>query len=201
MYAFAETQRDGGVDASRPLIFTFHGTGGTEQQFHTWAEKLLPDATVISPRGDVSEGGALRFFKRRGEGNYDMEDLAARTAAMAAFMAEQIERLKPSQVLALGYSNGANILASVMLGQPGLVDKAALMHPLIPWTPEPQPGLEGRAVLVTAGTNDPICPPNFSEALIQYFEANGVAVEKHWFDSGHGVSQDEANTVSAFISA
>ena len=83
MYQFVE--KAGPMAA--PLVFTFHGTGGTEAQFHDFAQDIMPDAHVISPRGDISEGGALRFFRRTGEGVYDMDDLAQRRDAMAAFMA------------------------------------------------------------------------------------------------------------------
>ena len=100
---------------------------------------LLTDATLIAPRGDVSENGALRFFRRTGEGVYDMDDLARATAKMAGFVAAHIEAAAPSRVIGLGYSNGANILASVMFGNPTLLDDAVLMHPLIPWDPAPAP--------------------------------------------------------------
>ena len=99
--------------------------------------------------------GALRFFRRTGEGVYDMEDLEARTEAMAGFIEAERGLTGAPRVVGLGYSNGANILASVMLAHPGLVDDAILMHPLIPWEPEPQPGLDGRRVLITAGERGP----------------------------------------------
>lgn len=127
-YHFAETLGAPGA----PLVFTFHGTGGDEHQFHGFAQELVPGATVISPRGDVSERGANRFFRRTGEGVYDMEDLARRTDAMVEFMAEQKARIGASKVIALGYSNGANILASVAYTAPQVVDRVVLMHPLIP---------------------------------------------------------------------
>ena len=121
----------------KPLAFVFHGTGGTENQFVPLVRELLPGAAIVAPRGDVSEQGALRFFRRTGEGVYDMDDLAARTARMTAFVEAHVKIAQPSRVLGLGYSNGANILASVIFGRPGLFDKVVLMHPLIPWTPAP----------------------------------------------------------------
>ena len=101
-----------------PLLFVFHGTGGDENQLLSLGRDLAPQATIVSPRGDVSEHGAARFFRRTGEGVYDMDDLARATGKMAGFIKAQVEAAKPSSVLGLGYSNGANILASVMFAAP-----------------------------------------------------------------------------------
>ncbi|MGB7429812.1 MAG: hypothetical protein WA933_18600, partial [Microcoleaceae cyanobacterium] len=117
--------------AGQPLFLTFHGTGGDEGQFHGFAEQLMPGAHVTSPRGDVSEHGALRYFRRTGEGVYDMDDLAKRTETMATFIESEKNSAVPSRTIGLGYSNGANILAAVALQQPDLVDDLVLMHPLI----------------------------------------------------------------------
>lgn len=116
-----------------PLVFAFHGTGGDEHQFYGLIEQMLPQAGIVSPHGDVSEHGATRFFRRTGEGVYDMKDLAQRTAKMAAFIAAHKATNPGAPVYGLGYSNGANILAAVVLDQPALFDRAVLMHPLIPW--------------------------------------------------------------------
>lgn len=97
-----------------PLFIVFHGTGGDENQFFGLAEQLLPEATIVSPRGDVSEYGAARFFRRTGEGVYDMEDLARATDKMAGFIAGLVAQYKPSEVIGLGYSNGANIMANLL---------------------------------------------------------------------------------------
>ena len=105
--------------AGAPLILTFHGTGGTEDQFHGFAGSLMPGAHVVSPRGDVLERGAARFFRRTGEGVYDMDDLARRTEAMGAFIADERARTGASRVIGLGYSNGANILAAVAFQMTG----------------------------------------------------------------------------------
>ncbi|MDZ7907370.1 MAG: alpha/beta hydrolase [Gemmobacter sp.] len=115
-----------------PLLFTFHGTGGDEHQFAGLMPQILPGAGLVSPRGDVSEHGANRFFRRTGEGVYDMDDLARRTAKMAAFVAAHRAAHPGAAVYGLGYSNGANILASVLFQAPDLFDRAALLHPLIP---------------------------------------------------------------------
>ena len=137
-----------------PLVFAFHGTGGDEHQFFDLAQQILPDAGVISPRGDVSEHGAARFFKRTAEGVYDMDDLAQRTQAMIGFITAHKAANPGVPVYGFGYSNGANILASVIMAQPDLFDRIGLLHPLIPWQPEPLPRLAGRRVLITAGRRD-----------------------------------------------
>lgn len=185
--------------AGQPLFLTFHGTGGNENQFHSFAEQLAPGAHVTSPRGDVSEHGALRYFRRTGEGVYDMDDLAVRVAAMAAFIKDEIEGAGADKTIGLGYSNGANILAAVALEQPDLVDDLILMHPLIPWNPEPQPGLAGRRVLITAGERDPICPAPLTQSLVDYLKAQGADVTVHWHAGGHGIEQSEVDAIAQFV--
>ncbi len=182
-----------------PLFLTFHGTGGTEDQFHELAEQLLPDAHVASPRGNVSEMGALRFFRRSGEGVYDMDDLVARTDAMIDFIEEERGRSAVNRIIGLGYSNGANILAAVALKRPDLVDDVVLLHPLIPWAPDPQPGLAGRRVLITAGKRDPICPAPQTRALAAYLTAQGAQVDLVWHPGGHEIRQEEIQAVQRFL--
>lgn len=185
--------------AGQPLVLTFHGTGGNETQFHGFAEQLLPKAHVTSPRGDVSEHGASRYFRRTGEGVYDMDDLAVRTTAMAEFIRTEKTLTASDEALGLGYSNGANILASVALTQPDLVDDLILMHPLIPWSPKPQPGLSGRRILVTAGKRDPICPAALTESFVTYLKDQGAAVSVHWHSGGHEIAQSEVDAIAQFI--
>ena len=132
-------------EPDQPLVFAFHGTGGDETQFFGLAQALVPGAGVVSPRGDVSEMGAARFFRRTGEGVYDMPDLAARTEKMAQFVAAHKAEYPGRETYGFGYSNGANILAAVALKHPDLFDRIGLLHPLITWDPGEVPLLEGRA--------------------------------------------------------
>lgn len=185
--------------AGQPLFLTFHGTGGSENQFHGLAEQLRPSAFVTSPKGDVSEKGALRYFARTAEGVYDMDDLAQRRAAMADFIAKEKATFAAAQVIGLGYSNGANILAAVALHNPDLVDDLILMHPLIPWAPAPQPGLAGRRVLITAGERDPICPAEQTRKLAKYLAGQGADVTLHWHQGGHQVAQTEIAAIQNFL--
>ena len=120
-----------------------------------------------------------------------MDDLAVRTARMAAFVRAHRDAAQPSAVVGLGYSNGANILASVMFDAPELFDAAVLMHPLIPFEPQVKGSLAGRRILVTAGKRDPICPPNLTSRLEAYLRADGADVTVEWHDGGHEVRPNE----------
>lgn len=182
-----------------PLLLAFHGTGGDEGQLTSLGRDLVPGATIVAPRGDVSEFGAARFFRRTGEGVYDMDDLARATDKMAAFVAAHVEAEKPSAVLGIGYSNGANILASVLFRRPDLFDAAVLMHPLIPFEPNVEGSLAGRRILVTAGRRDPICPPELTARLVAYLRAGGADVTLDWHEGGHEVRPGEIEAARRFL--
>ncbi len=184
-----------------PLLFVFHGTGADETQLVSLGRELVTDATIVSPRGDVSEYGAARFFRRTGEGVYDMADLARATAKMTGFVRAHIEVQKPSRVLGLGYSNGANILASAIFAEPGLFDAAVLMHPLIPFTPQVNGDLAGRCILITAGGHDPICPPALTERLAGDLRAAQADVMLEWHEGGHEVRPNEIEAARLFLAA
>ncbi len=149
----------------------------------------------------MSEGGALRFFRRTGEGVYDMADLAARTDRMIAFIEDQTARLAPSKVFAYGYSNGANILASAAFQRPDLFSAIALLHPLIPFTPKENAALSGLPVLITAGQRDPICPAPLTQSLADWFTGQKAAVELVWHEGGHELRQGEIQALAAFAGA
>ena len=160
------------------LLFAFHGTGGDEQQLLEMAHRVMPSATIVSPRGDVSEHGSARFFRRTAEGVYDMDDLARASAKMAGFVSAHIEAAKPSAVFGIGYSNGANILASTMFEAPGL---------------------KGRRILITAGRRDPICPPNLTARLESWLRDLGADVIVDWREGGHEVQQGEIAAARTFL--
>ncbi|WP_341486540.1 alpha/beta hydrolase [Pararhizobium sp. A13] len=181
-----------------PIFFVFHGTGGDERQFFDFGGDLLPDATIVSPRGDVSEHGAARFFRRTGEGVYDMADLARATDKMAAFVATLAREYEASEVIGLGFSNGANILANLLI-EKDLFDKAILLHPLIPFKPKDNATLEARQILITAGQRDPICPAPLTQALADYFTAQKAAVDIEWHTGGHDIRQNEIEAVQRFL--
>jgi len=182
-----------------PLLFAFHGTGADETQFLGLGRALMPQASVIAPRGDVSEHGAARYFRRASEGVYDMNDLDRATRKMADFVAAHREAANAPAAVGLGYSNGANILASVLFARPGLFDAAVLMHPLIPFEPADAGPLDHLRVLVTAGRRDPICPPGLTENLVAVLRERGAGVDLVWHDGGHEIREGEIMAAQAFL--
>jgi phospholipase/carboxylesterase len=182
-----------------PLLFLFHGTGGDETQFLELGRELLPRAGIVSPRGDVSEQGAARFFRRTGEGVYDMDDLTRATGKMAGFVRAHAQAAQPSAAIGLGYSNGANILAAVMFAEPKLFDAVVLMHPLIPFEPPEGADLSGRRILVTAGEKDPICPPTLTHRLLAWLRHAGAEVETAWHPGGHELRNVEFEAARGFL--
>lgn len=200
MESYVHRARPGAAGA--PIFFVFHGTGGDENQFFEFASRLLPSATVISPRGDVSEHGAARFFRRKAEGVYDLDDLARATERMASFIAACKAHYQAGEVIGLGFSNGANILANVLIEKPDVFNTSVLMHPLIPFQPKSRDG-KGEAgtgrILITAGEHDPICPVPLTQALADYFVANGEDVQVEWHSGGHEIRGNEIEAVKAFL--
>ncbi|WP_027997711.1 alpha/beta hydrolase [Sinorhizobium arboris] len=181
-----------------PILFVLHGTGGDENQFFGFGTQLLPEATIVAPRGDVSEHGAARFFRRTGEGVYDMADLARATEKMARFVKALAGVHDASEIIGLGYSNGANILANVLIEE-GVFDRAVLMHPLIPFRPKDNRALDGRKILMTAGEHDPICPPPMTRALGDYFAGQKASVELEWHPGGHDIRPNEIAAIERFL--
>jgi len=196
-YRFAEVAAPQGA----PLLLLLHGTGGDETDLVELGRQVMPGAYLISPRGDVLEGGAPRFFRRLAMGVYDMADIDRATTKLAAFIADQITRRGPSGVAALGYSNGANILASVLFSAPTLIDCAVLMHPLIPFEPPVQPGLAGRKVLITAGRRDPIAPAAGTAQLAAYFTSQGAHSSIAWHEGGHELRPSELAAARDFLAS
>jgi phospholipase/carboxylesterase len=177
--------------AGAPLVFAFHGTGGDENQFADLVPALVPGAGLVAPRGSVSEFGANRFFRRKAEGVYDMEDLSRRTAAMIDFARVRRAAHPDAPAYAFGYSNGANILTAMSLAAPDLFERIALLHPLIPWRPEDQPDLAGKRVLITGGRRDPIAPLASTEALADYFRAQRADLTLALHPGGHEIRPEE----------
>ncbi len=186
-----------GAGPESAALFLLHGTGGDEHQFLDLGGQLMPGARLVGVRGDVSEGGALRYFRRLGEGRYDMADLARATGKLADFVREQAGTA--TETIGLGYSNGANVLASVLFTAPERFDAAVLMHPLIPFAPEAQPGLEGKRVLITAGRYDPMASVAATETLAAYFKAQGAETKLFWHDGGHEIRQEELLAARDFL--
>jgi predicted esterase len=176
-----------GARRSGPVLLLLHGTGGSEDDLLDLGEALLPGATLLSPRGRVRENGMPRFFRRLAEGVFDEEDLIARTHELADFVAAARDRygLDNRPVVAVGYSNGANIAASLMLLRPDTLAGAVLWRAMVPLIPATLPDLTGRPVLLASGCNDPIVSPENAERLAGMLERAGARVTRQWTPGGH----------------
>jgi predicted esterase len=174
-------------------MLALHGTGGDESDLIPLAQAILPGAGVLSPRGKVLERGMPRFFRRLAEGVLDQEDLKVRTDELVAFIEAASEQygFDRAGVVAVGFSNGANIAASALLRHPGALRAAALLSPMLPFEPETQPQLAGTDVFIGAGRADPMVPVEQVERLVEVLQAGGAAVTVHWDPNGHAISREE----------
>ena len=182
-------------------LLLLHGTGDDERSFSRVGAVVAPEAAVLSVRGNVRENGMNRFFRRRAEGVYDMEDLARRTTELIAFVDAAVRHygLDRTGLIGVGYSNGANILASMLFRDATVAPAAVLMHPLIPFAPPVNLGLAGNRILITAGERDPICPPALSRSLHEYFEQQGAQSRLLFHPGGHELVPEEIDSTAAFI--
>jgi predicted esterase len=176
--------------AARTLMLVLHGTGGNEHDLLPLGRMIAPRAALLSPRGDVLENGMPRFFRRLAEGVFDVEDLRARTAALADWIPEaaRAHGADPARVVAVGFSNGANIAASVLLLRPGVLAGAVLLSPMVPLEPDTPPALDGCPVLIAYGRQDPLAPPAQPEGLAGLLRDGGADVTVAPFDGGHTVT-------------
>jgi predicted esterase len=182
-------------------LLLLHGTGGDEESMVPLGESILPGAGILSLRGKVLENGMPRFFRRFSEGVFDLEDLRLRTAELADFIIEAsgIYSFDRSKLVAAGYSNGANIAASVLLTFSGVIPYAVLFHPMVPFVPENLPDLSGAGVLITAGTNDPIVSPEGTEDLSRLLKEAGARVDVFWQENGHSLTREEITAARSFL--
>ncbi|AXI07733.1 carboxylesterase [Oceanobacillus zhaokaii] len=182
-----------GNDSAKPTLLLLHGTGGTEQDLLPLAEKIDSNANILSVRGNVLENGMPRFFKRLAEGIFDEKDLVFRTKELNEFLDEAAEKyaFDRNNILAIGYSNGANIAASLLFHYQNALKGAILHHPMVPRRGVNLPDLSGKHVFIAAGTNDPICPSQESEELRSLLEDAGASVELHWENRGHQLTLSE----------
>ena len=180
---------------SNRTLLLLHGTGGNERDLIALGRELDPNAALLSPRGKVLENGMPRFFRRLAEGVFDLEDLKHRTNELADFViaAAQHYGFATDQLVAVGYSNGANIAASMLLLRPEALPTAILFRAMVPLYPETQPNLSSVRVWIGAGTNDPIIPMSETKALDELLRNAGADVTIRYFQAGHELtSQDLA---------
>lgn len=177
----------------KPVLLLLHGTGGDENGLLSLAEIVDPEATVLSVRGNVLENGMPRFFCRLAEGVFDMEDLIFRTQELNEFLDEKAVEYNFDRrnILAIGYSNGANIAASLLFHYNDALKGAILHHPMVPRRGIELPDLAGTPVLIAAGVNDPICPQQESLDLQALLEGANADVTVQWENFGHQLTMNE----------
>jgi phospholipase/carboxylesterase len=191
-----------GDDDSGPTLLLLHGTGGSEEDLIPLAQDLAPGAAILSPRGKVSEYGAARFFRRLAEGIFDQEDLIFRTHELAEFIEAAAEEygFDSSKVVAIGYSNGANIAASTILLYPGLLRAAVLFRAMVPFEPELTPDLSGMPIFMAAGRMDRMIPPDNTGRLADILAEAGAEVDLRWRNVGHPLTYEEVGEAKEWLS-
>lgn len=176
-----------------PTLLLLHGTGGNENDLLELGRLLTPNAGLLSPRGKALEHGMPRFFRRLAEGVFDLDDLRARTHELARFVAQAagVYGFDPARVVAVGFSNGANIAASLFLLHPDTLAGGALLHAMVPLEPESPPDLHGKRIFLGAGRRDPLISPQDTERLAAMLRGYGAAVQESWQPGGHSLTRAE----------
>ena len=179
--------------SSDRTLLLLHGTGGNEDQLVPLGRELDPAAALLSPRGKVLENGHARFFRRLAEGVFDLEDLKQRTDELAEFVAAAAAHyhFPVEKVAAVGYSNGANIAASILLRRLGILQTAVLLRAMVPFLPEPLPNLSGVRVWIAGGKQDMLIAPSETQRLADLLQEAGAEVTAHFVDAGHGLTNTE----------
>ncbi|MGI9069923.1 MAG: alpha/beta hydrolase [Bryobacteraceae bacterium] len=188
-------------DATAPTLLLLHGTGGDENDLLPLGRAIVPGAALLSPRGKVLENGMPRFFRRLAEGVFDQEDLAFRTRDLAEFIDAASENygIDRTRLFALGFSNGANMAASVLLRFPEKLAGAILIRAMVPFVPKQVPDLRGKSVLLLSGREDPIVPTDQAEELADIFKSAGADVTLHWENAGHALTQGDVSTARDWL--
>jgi phospholipase/carboxylesterase len=187
-----------GKNSTRPTLLLLHGTGGNELNLLPLAGMIDEEASILSIRGNVLENGMPRFFRRLAEGVFDEEDLIFRTKELNQFLDEAAEKygFDRKSIVAIGYSNGANIAASLLFHYQDALNGAILHHPMVPRRGIELPDLSGTPVFIAAGTNDPICSPIESAELQTLLETAKAKVELHWENRGHQLTPSEVKAAA-----
>jgi phospholipase/carboxylesterase len=184
--------------AKTPLLL-LHGTGGSEDDLIPLGLQLSPGAALLSPRGNSSENGMARFFRRRSEGVFDIEDLYAQTAALGDFLDAAREHYRLAKPFAVGYSNGANIAWSLLLQRPDALAGAILLRSMMPFDPVHNGKLDGIPVLVLNGRNDPIVPPETVERLVSTLRRAGADMRHDLLSAGHQLTRQDVAIAAQWL--
>jgi len=189
-------------ESNTMTLLLLHGTGGTEEDLIQLGREISRSAAILSPRGKVLENGAPRFFRRLAEGVFDVEDLKFRTDELADFVekASKLYSFDLRNVVAIGYSNGANIAASILLLRPEVLSAAILFRPMVPLIPDTIPNLSKKSIFVSGGSRDPIVPKGETERLVDLFKESSAKVFVYWEDSGHELGMGEITEAKKWLS-
>jgi len=187
--------------SSERTLLLLHGTGGNERDLIPLGRELDPKASLLSPRGKVLENGMPRFFRRLAEGVFDLEDLTRRTHELADFViaAAQFYKIDMKNIVAVGYSNGANIAASMLLLRPEVLSAAILFRAMVPLVPETQPKLSSVRVWIGAGTIDPIVSASEVKQLAELLRGAGADVTVRFFEGGHELTHSDLDAAREWL--
>ena len=188
---------------SNRTLLLLHGTGGNERDLIPLGRELDPRAALLSPRGKVLENGMPRFFRRLAEGVFDLEDLRYRTNELADFIAAAGEHygFATDQLVAVGYSNGANIAASMLLLRSEILGAAILFRAMVPLVPDRLPDLSSVRVWIGAGDQDPIIPASEAQRLVELLRRAGADVTIRFAKAGHGLTNDDVEAGRHWLGA
>jgi len=186
---------------SNRTLLLLHGTGGNEHDLIPLGRELDPNASLLSPRGKILENGMPRFFRRLAEGVFDVEDLKQRTNELADFVdgAAQHYKLAADQVVAVGYSNGANIAASMLLLRPEILSAAILFRAMVPLLPEKLPNLSSVRVWIGAGDQDSIIPVSEAQRLSELLRRAGADVTIRFANATHGLTDADVKAARHWL--
>ena len=187
--------------SSKRTLLLLHGTGGNEHDLIPLGREIDPTAAILSPRGKVLENGMPRFFRRLAKGVFDEEDLKRRTHELADFVgaAAQHYEFAADKIVAVGYSNGANIAASLLLLRPETLRTAILFRAMVPLVPENLPDLSSARVWIGAGNQDPIIPTSETQRLVELLRSARAEVTIRFVNAGHGLTNAEVETASLWL--
>jgi phospholipase/carboxylesterase len=191
------------VQKSRLTLLLLHGTGGTEDDLIPLGNELATDASILSVRGKVLENGMPRFFRRLEEGVFDLEDLKMRTDELADFIlkSSSVYEFDLKRLVAVGYSNGANIGASLLLKRPEVLAGAILFRAMVPFVPDVLPDLSKKSVILLEGLHDPIVSKQEAESLLKIFTDAHCNVTLKWQDSGHNLAEEDIVSAKKWLAS
>jgi len=187
-----------GTSTAAPLLL-LHGTGGNENDLLSLGKTLAPDRSLLSPRGKVLENGMPRFFRRLAEGVFDEQDVIKRAHELADFIVAAGETYKQAKPIAVGFSNGANIAAAILLLRPEVLSGAILLRAMVPLAKPPQADLAQKRVLIISGASDPIIPANNAASLATILREAHADVQHETLPTGHNLTQNDVTLASKWL--